>query len=150
MISLLSKGLSSVFSSTTVQKHEFFSVQPSLWSSSHREKRREYLRQLKLTPLQFVGQKLEVRCQRVPPLARGSGRSLPTPSASGAPVPPRLVATSPQSLPLSPWGSSSVSFGGTCHWVERCLSHQDDLHLRFSCNSIRTHAGSQGRDAGVS
>ena len=35
LISLLSKGLSRVFSSTTVQKHQFFSAQPSLWSSSH-------------------------------------------------------------------------------------------------------------------
>ena len=35
LISLLSKGLSRVFSSTTVQKHKFFSVQPSLWSNSH-------------------------------------------------------------------------------------------------------------------
>ena len=35
LISLQSKGLSRVFSSTTVQKHQFFSVQPSLWSSSH-------------------------------------------------------------------------------------------------------------------
>ena len=34
-ISLLSKGLSRVFSSTTVQKHQFFSTQPSLWSNSH-------------------------------------------------------------------------------------------------------------------
>ena len=34
-ISLLSKGLSRVFSSTTVQKHQFFSAQPSLWSNSH-------------------------------------------------------------------------------------------------------------------
>ena len=34
-ISLQSKGLSRVFSSTTVQKHQFFSVQPSLWSNSH-------------------------------------------------------------------------------------------------------------------
>ena len=33
--SLLSKGLSRVFSSTTVQKHEFFGAQPSLWSNSH-------------------------------------------------------------------------------------------------------------------
>ena len=30
-----SKGLSRVFSSTTVRKHQFFSTQPSLWSSSH-------------------------------------------------------------------------------------------------------------------
>ena len=34
-LSLQSKGLSRVFSSTTVQKHEFLSVQPSLWFSSH-------------------------------------------------------------------------------------------------------------------
>ena len=35
LISLLSKGLSRVFSSTTIQKHPFFSAQPSLWSTSH-------------------------------------------------------------------------------------------------------------------
>ena len=34
-IFLLSRGLLRVFSSTTVQKHEFFGVQPSLWSNSH-------------------------------------------------------------------------------------------------------------------
>ena len=32
-ISLLSMGLSRVFSSTTVWKHQFFSAQPSLWSN---------------------------------------------------------------------------------------------------------------------
>ena len=35
LISLLSKGLSRVFSSTTVQKHQFFGAQPSLQSNSH-------------------------------------------------------------------------------------------------------------------
>ena len=38
LISLLSKGLSRVprvFCSTTVQKHQFFSIQPSLWPNSH-------------------------------------------------------------------------------------------------------------------
>ena len=35
LISLLSKGLSRVFSNTTIQKHQFFGSQPSLWSSSH-------------------------------------------------------------------------------------------------------------------
>ena len=35
LISLQSKGLSRVFSKTTVQKHQFFSSQPSLWSNSH-------------------------------------------------------------------------------------------------------------------
>ena len=34
-ISLQSKGLSGVFSSTTVQRHQFFSPQPSLRSSRH-------------------------------------------------------------------------------------------------------------------
>ena len=34
-ISLLSKELSRVFSSTTIRKHQFFSTQPSLWSNSH-------------------------------------------------------------------------------------------------------------------
>ena len=34
LISLLSKGLSRVFSNTTVWKHQFFSAHPSLWSSS--------------------------------------------------------------------------------------------------------------------
>ena len=33
LISLLSKGLSRVFSNTTVQKHQFFSAQPCLWSN---------------------------------------------------------------------------------------------------------------------
>ena len=35
LISLPSKGLSRVFSSTRVGRHESFSAQPSLWSSSH-------------------------------------------------------------------------------------------------------------------
>ena len=35
LISLQSKGLSRVFSNTTVQKHQFFGTQLSLWSTSH-------------------------------------------------------------------------------------------------------------------
>ena len=34
-ISLQAKGLSRVFSNTTVQKRQFFSTQPSSWSNSH-------------------------------------------------------------------------------------------------------------------
>ena len=34
-ICLQSKGLSRVFSNTTVQKHQFFGAKPSLWFSSH-------------------------------------------------------------------------------------------------------------------
>ena len=35
LISLLSKGLWRVFSSTTIWKHKFFGTQSSLWSNSH-------------------------------------------------------------------------------------------------------------------
>ena len=35
LISLLSKGLSRLFSSTTIWMHQFFSAQPSLWTNSH-------------------------------------------------------------------------------------------------------------------
>ena len=35
LISLQFKGLSRVFSNITVQKHQFFSAQPSLWPNSH-------------------------------------------------------------------------------------------------------------------
>ena len=35
LISLLSTGLSRVFFSTTIQKHQFFSTHSSLWSNSH-------------------------------------------------------------------------------------------------------------------
>ena len=35
LISLESKRLSRVFVSTTIQKHQYFGTQPSLWSNSH-------------------------------------------------------------------------------------------------------------------
>ena len=35
LISLRAKGLSRVFTSTTIQKHQFFGTQPSLWSDSY-------------------------------------------------------------------------------------------------------------------
>ena len=35
LISLLSKGLSRIFSSITIWKHQFFGAQLSLWSNSH-------------------------------------------------------------------------------------------------------------------
>ena len=35
LISLLSRELSRVFSSTTIWKHQYFSIQPSLWYNSH-------------------------------------------------------------------------------------------------------------------
>ena len=42
LISLQSKGLSRVFSSTTIQKHQFFGTQPSLRSNSHSHQRRQW------------------------------------------------------------------------------------------------------------
>ena len=35
LVSLQSKGLSRVFSSTTIWKHQFLGAQPSLWSNTH-------------------------------------------------------------------------------------------------------------------
>ena len=35
LISEQSKGLSRIFSSTTIWRHQFFGAQPSLWSNSH-------------------------------------------------------------------------------------------------------------------
>ena len=35
LISMQSKGLSRILSNTTVQKHQFFGAEPSLWSNSH-------------------------------------------------------------------------------------------------------------------
>ena len=50
-ISLLSKGLSRVFSNTTVQKHQFFGAQLSLYSNSHI---RPWLLLIRLSHLSFV------------------------------------------------------------------------------------------------
>ena len=53
-ISLQSKGFSRVFSSITVQKHQFFSPQPSLWSNSHIHTW-PLEKAIVLTPRTFVG-----------------------------------------------------------------------------------------------
>ena len=52
-ISLQSKGLSKVFSNTTVQKHQFFSTLSSLWSNSHSI--HDYWKNHSLTIWNFVG-----------------------------------------------------------------------------------------------
>ena len=60
LISLLSKGLSRVFSSTTVQKHQFFDTQPSsgpAFSSVHTTGKT-----IALTRRTFVGQVLSLLC----------------------------------------------------------------------------------------
>ena len=51
---LLPKGLSSVSSSTTVRKHQFFSAQPSLWSNSLTSVR-DYWKSIALTRWTFLG-----------------------------------------------------------------------------------------------
>ena len=55
LISLQSNGLSRVFSSTAIQKHQFFGTQLSLWSNSHiciwlLEKPKYILKEIKMCP----------------------------------------------------------------------------------------------------
>ena len=61
LISLQTKGLSRVFPSTTVQKHQFCGSQPSLWSNSH-----IHIWPLKktiaLTTWTFVGKVMSLLC----------------------------------------------------------------------------------------
>ena len=52
---LQSKGLSIVFSNTTVWKHQFFGVQPSLWSNSHSHPYMTTRKSITLTRWTFVG-----------------------------------------------------------------------------------------------
>ena len=52
LISSKSKGLSRVFSSTTIWKHQFFNAQPSLWSNCHIH---TWLLEKALTIWTFVG-----------------------------------------------------------------------------------------------
>ena len=58
-ISLQSKGLSRIFSSTTIWNHQFFGTQPSLWSNSH-----PYMTTGKTTALTtqiFIGKVMSLR-----------------------------------------------------------------------------------------
>ena len=52
---LQSKGLSRVVSNTTVQKHQFFNTQPSLWSNSHSHPYMTTRKTITLTIQTFVG-----------------------------------------------------------------------------------------------
>ena len=60
LTSLLSNRLSGVFSSTTVQKHQFLGAQPSLWSNSHTCN--DYWKTTTLTILTFVGKVMSLLC----------------------------------------------------------------------------------------
>ena len=48
LVSVLSKGLSRVFSNTTVRKHQFFCAQPSLWSKPPRNEQKIHFRHFQL------------------------------------------------------------------------------------------------------
>ena len=62
LISLLSKGLLRVFSNTTVQKHQFFSAQLSLWSNSYIHTwLLEKEKNIALTRWTFVGKMMYLR-----------------------------------------------------------------------------------------
>ena len=73
LISLLSKGLWRVFSYTTVQKHQFFGTQPSLWSNSHTYTATGKI--LKMTCLSETQTKLNVQHTIWQP---SSGKTLPS------------------------------------------------------------------------
>ena len=60
LISLESKGLLKVFSNTTVQKHQFFGTQPSLWSDSHIHTRLLEKSLIACTILTFVGKAMSL------------------------------------------------------------------------------------------
>ena len=63
-ISLQSKGLSRVFSNTTVWKHPFFLAQPSLWSNSHLHMATG--KSIALTLRTFVGQVMSLLFKMLP------------------------------------------------------------------------------------
>ena len=64
MISLQYKGLSRVFSGTTVQKHQFFATQPSLRSNSHVHPYMTTGKTTALTVWSFVGKVMSLFCER--------------------------------------------------------------------------------------
>ena len=94
LISLQSKGLSRVFSNTTVWKHQFFSVQPSLWSSFHIH---TWLLAKPLVQFSSVAQ----LCPTLRPKGLQHAR-LPCPSST-----PGVYANS---CPLSRWCHPTISY----------------------------------------
>ena len=105
LISLLSKGLSRVFSSISIGKHQFFGTQPSLCSSSHTVHDRwrkhsfdqsEWMREPTLGPLQGVTAGLSEHHQSPPSPAFQAALSkihvqIPCLPAAWMPLTPRLV-----------------------------------------------------------
>ena len=75
-ISLQSKGLSRVFPSTTVQNHQFFSTEPSLWSNSHIH---TWLleKNIALTIRTFVSKVMSLLFNTLPRFVSGEGNGNP-------------------------------------------------------------------------
>ena len=74
-ISLQSKGLSRVFSNTTVQKHQLFSTQISLWSNSY-----PYMmtgKAIALTRRTFFSKVISLLCNMLSRLVTGEGTGNP-------------------------------------------------------------------------
>ena len=115
-ISLQSKGLSRIFTNMTVQKHQFFSAQPSPWSNSHihtwlLEKPWDSL-VTKTCP--SLATPWNVACQA--PLSMGFSRQywsgLPFPSAGNLPdtgIKPRSPASQVDSLRTELWEENHIS-----------------------------------------
>ena len=68
LFSLLSRGLSRVFSSTAVRKHQFFSPQPSLWSNSHIDTWMTTGKTIALTRWTFVSKVMSLLLNTLPRL----------------------------------------------------------------------------------
>ena len=68
LISLQSRGLSRIFSSTTIWKHQFFGAQPSLWSNSHIRPYMTTGKIIALTRRTFVGKVMSLLSRSVPSL----------------------------------------------------------------------------------
>ena len=108
LISLQTKGLSRVFSNTTVQKHQFFGAQLSLWSNSHIH---TWLLEKLLALTQLFATRWTVACQ-VPPSMGFSSQAywsgLPFPSPGDLPdlgIKPRSSELQADSLSSEPPGN---------------------------------------------
>jgi len=76
LISLQFDGLPRIFSNTTVQKHQFFSAQPSLWSNSHIH---TWLleKNIALTRQTFVSKAMSLLFNMLSRLVTGEGNGTP-------------------------------------------------------------------------
>ena len=100
LISLLSKGLSRVFSNTTVQQHQFFSAQPSLWSNSF-----FFFLKISLAYSRSPSSPSALRASSSPGGAQGPG------GLSGSPGETLLPARTPSGIEVLRGSGSRQAFG---------------------------------------